>query len=380
MDWGKIKFFLGEVFRNFTRNAGMQATAIGTVAVTIVLLGRFSVRADEHRALGQRRHEPNHDLGLHAAATQRARKMDGVRTALAKDDRILSTAFVPKNEGLHELRDRMKGQIDTSILTENPLPDKFRVRVRQPEEVPAVAAAIRKLQNVQSVDYGQDVVQRLLQLAGVARRVGIALIALFIVVAGIIISNTIRLTVFARRREISIMQLVGATNMYIRLPFICEGLIDGVLGALLAVGVLAVARGMLVPKLALALPWLQLERRTCGRGAARSAAVRCGSSSGRRRFVDSSRTLSADVNRDLLDELLALKAVLAAVMQIAADGVVQLDERRHIVRFYCGGRNAARPLRRKCNRLRRRVASARKQCIRDLHERRWSADARPRAA
>jgi cell division transport system permease protein len=133
------------------------------------------------------------------------------------------------------------------------------VRVREPEQVPAVAAAIRKLHGVQSVDYGQDVVQRLLQIVAVARRVGIALIALFIVVAGIIISNTIRLTVFARRREISIMQLVGATNMYIRLPFICEGLIDGALGVMLAVGVLALARATLVPKLALALPWLQLD-------------------------------------------------------------------------------------------------------------------------
>jgi cell division transport system permease protein len=132
------------------------------------------------------------------------------------------------------------------------------VSVRDPQLVPAVAASIRKLPGVESVDYGQEVVQRMLQLANVGRRVGIAVIALFVLVAGIIISNTIRLTVFARRREISIMQLVGATNMYIRLPFICEGLLDGILGAAVAIGVLAVARVSLVPKLAAALPWIQL--------------------------------------------------------------------------------------------------------------------------
>jgi cell division transport system permease protein len=92
----------------------------------------------------------------------------------------------------------------------------------------------------------------------VLRRIGIGVIAVFFAVAGIIIANTIRLTVFARRREIAIMQLVGATNTYIRLPFICEGLLDGVVGALLAVALLAVARVALWPRLLEALPWAQL--------------------------------------------------------------------------------------------------------------------------
>lgn len=258
MDWGKTKFFLGEVLRNFTRNAAMQATAVGTVAVTIVLLGLFLyARASVAHLANDVMSQIKISVYAQPGATQA--QEDALRTAFAKDERIVSSEFIPKKEGLKELEARMRGQLDvSSYLTENPLPDKFRVTVRDPNEVPAVAAMIRKLPGVQSVDYGQDVVQRLLQLAAVARRVGIALIVLFIVVAGIIISNTIRLTVFARRREISIMQLVGATNMYIRLPFICEGLIDGALGAALAVAVLALARAALVPKIALALPWLQL--------------------------------------------------------------------------------------------------------------------------
>jgi cell division transport system permease protein len=257
LDWGKIRFFLGEVFRNFTRNAGMQATAIGTVAVTIVLLGAFLYARSSFA------HVANDvmsqiTISVYVQPDASTAQEDALRTDFAKDLRIESTEFIPKKEGLAELRSRMRGQIDTSILTENPLPDKFRVKVRDPELVPAVAASIKKYHGVQSVDYGQDVVQRLLQLGNVARRAGIALIVIFVLVAGIIISNTIRLTVFARRREISIMQLVGATNMYIRMPFICEGLIDGTLGTALAIGVLLLARSTLIPKLALALPWLQL--------------------------------------------------------------------------------------------------------------------------
>lgn len=257
MDWGKIKFFLGEVFRNFTRNAGMQATAIGTVAVTIVLLGAFLYARASIAHLGNDVFSQI-TISTYMKTGATAAQVESVRTALAKNDRISTAVFVSKKDGLKELRERMKGQIDTSILTENPLPDKFRVSVRDPQLVPAVAAAIRKLPGVDSVDYGQEVVKRMLQLANVGRRVGMGVIALFVLVAGIIISNTIRLTVFARRREISIMQLVGATNMYIRLPFICEGLLDGILGAALALGVLGIARASLAPKLALALPWLQI--------------------------------------------------------------------------------------------------------------------------
>ena len=250
MDWGKIKFFLGEVARNFTRNAGMQITAIGTVAVTIVLLGAFLyVRAALAHAGSDMLNQITISVYMKPTATQA--QADAVRTAIAKDARVLDAAFVPKKAGLEEMRERMKGQIDLSTaMTENPLPDKFRVHVRAPEQVAAVAASLQKLPGVQLADYGQDVVQRMLSIGSIARRVGIAVIAIFILTAGIIISNTIRLTVFARRREISIMQLVGATNMYIRAPFICEGLLAGILGTVIAIGVLAVGRAALTHQLA----------------------------------------------------------------------------------------------------------------------------------
>jgi cell division transport system permease protein len=257
LDWGKIKFFLGEVFRNFTRNASMQATAIGTVAVTVALLGAFLyVRASVAHVGNDMLNQITASVFMNTDAT--ASQVDAVRTALAKDERIDTAQFVSKAQALKELRERMKGQIDLNILTENPLPDTFRVRARRPQDVPLIAKSIAKLKGVHEVDYQQDVVMRLLQVADVARKAGVAVIALFVLVAGIIISNTIRLTVFARRREISIMQLVGATNMYIRLPFICEGLLDGILGAFLAIAVLAAARASLVPKLTSALPWMQM--------------------------------------------------------------------------------------------------------------------------
>ena len=235
----------------------MQATAIGTVAVTIVLLGLFLyARTSAAHLAGDVFSQITISAYLDQNVTPA--QVSAVRTALAQDARVRSAIFVPKSEGLKELRAQMQGQIDTSILTENPLPDKFRITVNDPNQVPAVAAAVRKIPGVASVDYGAQVVTRLLQLAAIAHRAGLAILALFLLVAGIIISNTIRLTVFARRREISIMQLVGATGMYVRLPFICEGVLAGLLGSLLAVVLLIIMRLTLVPKISSALPWLQM--------------------------------------------------------------------------------------------------------------------------
>ncbi|MBV9271158.1 MAG: ABC transporter permease [Candidatus Eremiobacteraeota bacterium] len=235
----------------------MQATAIGTVAVTIVLLGAFLyVRA----TIAHVGNDVLKQIEISTYLKQDVTKdqTHAIVIALAKDNRVANVQFVPKAQGLKELRQKMSGQIDTSILTENPLPDKFRVRVRDPEQVAAVAKSIQKMPGVANVDYGQEIVQKLLQIAAVGRIIGMVVIAVFLVVAGIIISNTIRLTVFARRREISIMQLVGATNMYIRAPFICEGMVGGVLGAFLAVAILALSRAWLLPKLYVKVPFAHL--------------------------------------------------------------------------------------------------------------------------
>jgi cell division transport system permease protein len=257
LDSGKVKFFLGEVLRNFTRNTGMQATAVGTVAITIVLLGLFLFVRGALTDLGGKlldQIEVSAYLRNDVTPLQTA----AIAKFLAQDPLVASAKFVPKKQGLAELRARTEGAIDTALLTENPLPDKFRIKARNPDDVSAVAASVDRLSGVNNVVYGQKIVQRLLQLGAVLRRIGIGVIVVFVAVAGIIISNTIRLTVYARRREIAIMQLVGATSTYIRLPFICEGLLDGVIGALLAVALLAIARAELWPRLLEALPWAQL--------------------------------------------------------------------------------------------------------------------------
>ncbi|MBV9103561.1 MAG: ABC transporter permease [Candidatus Eremiobacteraeota bacterium] len=257
MDWGKVRFFWGEVWRNFTRNAAMQLTAIGTVTVTVVLLGGFLYVRTTLAAVGDDMlHRIEISVFLKDGTTAQAAQ--ALRSRIAHDHRVASVTFISKAEGLRQMRQQLKGQMDTSLLTSNPLPDALRVKAGRPDDVPAVAAHIPKLPDVATVSYAQDAVQRALRVGEVLARIGLGVVALLVFVAAIIISNTIRLTVFARRREIAIMQLVGATNTYIRMPFICEGIIEGVLGALVAIGLLAAAEHQLIPKLITALPFVPL--------------------------------------------------------------------------------------------------------------------------
>ena len=257
MDWGKVRFFLGEVWASFTRNGPMQLTAIGTVAITIVTLGSFLYVRDALESVGRQ------FLGAIEISVFLSDKIDdagalSLRSTLRKDPRIASVVFVPRAEGLRQLRARLNNQVDTSLLTSNPLPNALRVKVHVPQNVSAVAAHIAQEPGVANVNYAKDAVRRLLLLSEVMARVGLGAIIAFGLCAAVIISNTIRLTILARRREISIMQLVGATNMYIRGPFLCEGLIDGVLGAALALGLLELARIELLPKFASSLPFIPL--------------------------------------------------------------------------------------------------------------------------
>jgi cell division transport system permease protein len=257
MDWGRLQFFLGEIRRNFTRNLIMQLTAIGTVTVTIVLLGAFLFTRQALTRIGDDvLHKIEISVFLKDGASADAAK--ALQAKIAADPRVAGVVFISKAEGLREMRERLQGQIDTSLLTQNPLPDALRVKVVRPQEVRAVAETIRALPNVASVEYAHDIVERLLTLSDVFGKIGLGVVALLLFTAAIIISNTIRLTVFARRREIAIMRLVGASGTYIRLPFVVEGLIDGLLGAAIALGILELGRTQLMPKLALALPFVRL--------------------------------------------------------------------------------------------------------------------------
>jgi cell division transport system permease protein len=257
MDWGRIAFFLSEVTRNFTRNPLMQLAAIGTVTMTILILGSFvfgrqALASAGNDLIGKI------EISIFLDGHLKAPAVTSLQKRIASDPRVRSVSYIPKAEGLKHMRDRLRGQIDTSLLTVNPLPDAFRVKVIDPQNITQIAASIRKLPGVTTIVYAEDAVTKVLRVAEIVGRAGLILVGLLLLTATIIIGNTIRLTVFARRREIRIMQLVGASAAYIRAPFLCEGFLHGIIGAALALGLLAIVQLQFLPKLQAALPFIPL--------------------------------------------------------------------------------------------------------------------------
>ena len=213
----------------------MQLTAIATVAVTIVMLGSFLFARETLSKLSAGLLS-RIEISVFLSDSVDDKKGRSIAQQINADPRVSMVEYIPKAEGLRQLRERLHGEIDTSLLTMNPLPNAIHVRVKDPEQVRAVADSIQKLSGVGTVQYAQDAVAKVLRLTDTFGRIGLVMIAALIFAAAVIIANTIRLTVFARRREIAIMQLVGATNGYIRGPFLAEGLMAGALGAILAIG------------------------------------------------------------------------------------------------------------------------------------------------
>jgi cell division transport system permease protein len=161
---------------------------------------------------------------------------------------ISKTTFVTKAQGLEELRkdlgDSGKELLEGFDKDSNPLPDKIVVEVIEPTTVPFVAEKIEKLNTLHpekpilKVRYGKGTVETLFTITKLIRNVGFIFVAGLAIMSMFLISNTIRVTILARRREIGIMKLVGATNFFIRWPFFIEGALIGLIGSLITVGIL----------------------------------------------------------------------------------------------------------------------------------------------
>lgn len=178
---------------------------------------------------------------------------------------VKETAFVSRHQALEEMKKSDPTQRE--LLTgyegnENPLSDEVYVKVTEVAQVKAVADAIRALPGVAKVVYGQEYVDKLMAFTNAIRIGGVGLVLLLVVATVLTLSNTIRLSVFARRREISIMKLVGATDWYIRRPFMLEGIFLGLIGAAIASGATMWGYVRMVPRLQKAIPFLPVVQPT----------------------------------------------------------------------------------------------------------------------
>lgn len=240
MKYNTLKRHLREGAKNIIRNGWMSIASIGAVTVTLVLVGTFVAIMLN---INQMANKVEEDVEIKTLVELTATE-DEVRELAEEIEAIpeVSTvSFSSKEDELENLVDGMgeEGQAWALFEQDNPLNHAYVVKAKNPQDTEALAAKIEEYDQVYKVNYGQEVVSQLFKFNNYARTIGIGIIVGLVLTAVFLISNTIKLTIMARSKEIGVMKLVGATNGFIRWPFFIEGFLFGVLGSIVPIALIA---------------------------------------------------------------------------------------------------------------------------------------------
>ncbi len=254
----RISFFLKEAFGSLRRNYFMTIAALVTVFLCMVVLGgvlAFVYTTDA--LLSEVEQKVEISVFLKTDPDPDQEEIDALQAEILSWPEVKSLDFIDKQQALEILKEDFKD--DPEILeglTGNPLPGKFEISLVDPKTVDDVAARFDGSTIVDEVQYGKEIKDKLFRITSIVRNSLLGFIVLLGVVAVLLISNTIRLSIFARKREVEIMKLVGATNWFIRWPFVIEGVTVGLVGAVLAAVVVLVLNSVLVSKISASLTFM----------------------------------------------------------------------------------------------------------------------------
>ncbi|MDF2813891.1 MAG: cell division protein FtsX [Paenibacillus sp.] len=246
----KIRTFvrhLREGVRNVVRNGWMTFASIGAISISLFILGVFLILAMNVNYLATQI-ESQVEIRVYLEVNTPEDQVNAVRTQIAAIPEVGVITYVSKEDGIKILREKL-GEDGRDLLDgfdgeNNPLNDSFTVEVTDPHVVSTVAEQIGAInkgkdpQPIYKVSYGKGTVETLFKITEIVRNVGLVFVALLAFTAMFLISNTIKITIVARRKEIGIMKLVGATNGFIRWPFFIEGGLLGLFGSLIPVVIL----------------------------------------------------------------------------------------------------------------------------------------------
>ena len=232
-----LQYGFRDTLRSLWRHKGMVLVSVLTVATMLVALGAATLLAANSEYMARNLEE---ELEVIVYLNTDVTREDALalEPAIKAIEGFESSVFVPKEDALAEMSTRFdETNLAEALGGTNPLPDAYKIKLEQPEQI---AGAVAYLENtevfpqIEMVRYGQDVVENMIALTGTLEIACIALIIGMLLIALFMVNSTIRLTVATRGEEINIMKYVGATNFYVRIPFFLEGLVIGIVGALLA--------------------------------------------------------------------------------------------------------------------------------------------------
>ena len=246
----KFRLLFSEAIKSIGANLSTTVASAVSVLIGMFLIGVFiglgtwlvSWSDDKKR-----------ELAVHVFIQEgvASKQVDELRVLLESDERVKKggITYISKEKALAIMRKRSPEL--TENLASNPLPASFDVLPERGEDTEAIAHNVQtsKLAAVGEVRWGKEVSQRILQIARAIQIVFLIAVVILLAASTILIANTIRLSIFARRREIEVMKLVGATNWFVRGPFMLEGVLTGLLGSVAAVILLFVGREIAIPQI-----------------------------------------------------------------------------------------------------------------------------------
>lgn len=243
----KLKKLISASFLNLKRNIWMSIIAITSTSVMLLLVGLFaSVIVNTNKLTNDVENKISINVYLATSTADNSKEIKDehgnkiknndylkIRNEIAKIDGIKSITWSSKEEQLQNLVKSMGKRWENISGDANPLYDTYIVKVKDPKLVKSVVKKIEKLKNITKVNYGGEITEKITKISNLTKTYGMIGIIILITVAVFLISNTIKITIMARKDEIQITRLVGAKNSYIQLPFVFEGLWIGLLGSIL---------------------------------------------------------------------------------------------------------------------------------------------------
>ncbi|WP_040952473.1 permease-like cell division protein FtsX [Gorillibacterium massiliense] len=234
--------------RSIIRNGWMSFASISSITISLFILGLFVVFGMNINHLSKQL-EDQVSVRVYLEIGTKADTISDLQKAIEQLPEVKGVTFISKEEALQTMRERLGNALDGMDGADNPLNDSYNVELKEPRNAKMVADQISAMNDqwdekpINKVDFGENTVTNLFKFTKIIRWVGVVFIVCLVFTSMFLISNTIKLTILARNREIRIMKLVGATNNFIRWPFFVEGALTGFIGALIPTVVILIGYG-----------------------------------------------------------------------------------------------------------------------------------------
>lgn len=268
-----VGYFLRESLVNFRRNWVMSLGAVITIYLSLLLVGLSMVTGYVVSEI-VKSVEDKVSIQIFLKDGAATEDVETLQAWLLRDELVDTVNYVSKDEALERFKEEMAGSPEiVENIRENPLPASLDVTLQDPRTVEEMVERIKSNETFlkicdrpddpeESLKYGQQIVNRLFAFTRVIRIIGVVFVGMLAVVSLIFINNTIRLAIYSRRKEIGIMRLVGASNWFIRAPFLLEGVMQSMIGAALAILTVLGIQAAVLPRLQEALPFLPVDLNT----------------------------------------------------------------------------------------------------------------------